>query len=260
MENQNANRKNFVGGNWKCKGTVAFANQFTNDVLNKLAFDPAEVDVVIAPTALHALTVKNLLTNSVEVAAQNISLTGNGAYTGEHSAEMIAEAGMKWTIVGHSERRLLYGETDKDVATKTKNALDQGLSVMLCIGETLEEREAGQTDEVNTRQLAAVAESVDDWTNIVIAYEPVWAIGTGKTATPEMAQSAHIAIRQWLEAKISKPTADQTRILYGGSVNDKNAAKLIAMADIDGFLVGSASVQPAFLDIVAACNQKTPTA
>ena len=187
MDSQKSNRKNFVGGNWKSKGTCAFANKFTNDVLNKLVFDPAEVDVVIAPTALHSLTVKHLLTNSVEVAAQNISLTGNGAFTGEHSAEMIAEEGIKWTLVGHSERRLLYGETDKDVATKTKNALDHGLSVLLCIGETLEEREAGQTDEVNARQLAAVAETVNDWTNIVIAYEPVWAIGTGKTATPEMA-------------------------------------------------------------------------
>ena len=142
METQ-ASRKNFVGGNWKSNGSVAFSNQFTNDVLNKLVFDPTAVDVVVAPTALHLLTVKALVTNSVEVASQNISLTGNGAFTGELSAEMVAESGVKWTLVGHSERRQKYGETDKDVAQKAKNALDQGLSVILCIGETLEEREAG---------------------------------------------------------------------------------------------------------------------
>ena len=132
--------------------------------------------------------------------------------------------------------------------------------MIVCIGETLEEREAGQTDEVNAKQLAAVAEFVEDWSKIVVAYEPVWAIGTGKTATPEIAQSAHAAIRQFLEAKVSKPVADQTRILYGGSVNDKNAATLIAMPDIDGFLVGGASLKPAFLDIVAACDQQTAAA
>ena len=140
---------------------------------------------------------------------------------------MVSDAGVKWTLTGHSERRQKYGETDKDVGIKTKNALDAGLSVIVCIGETLEEREGGMTDQVNQRQLAAVAELIDDWKNIVIAYEPVWAIGTGKTASPEIAQEAHVGIRQWLEKSVSTNVASQTRILYGGSVNDKNAADLI---------------------------------
>lgn len=126
---------------------------------------------------------------------------------------------------------------------------------MVCIGETLEERDAGQTNAVNERQLAAVAEFVEDWKNIVIAYEPVWAIGTGKTASPEIAQEAHLNIRKFLEKSMSKSVADSTRIIYGGSVNDKNAADLIAQPDIDGFLVGSASIKPAFADIVTAAEQ-----
>ena len=260
MMDENAGRKFLVGGNWKSNGTVAFCNEFTNGVLNKLLFDPAKVEVVVAPTALHLLTVKALATNNVEVASQNLSLTANGAFTGELSAEMVAEAGVKWALAGHSERRHKYGETDKEVGQKTKNALEKGMSVIVCIGETLEEREAGQTDEVNARQLAAVAEGVEDWSRIVVAYEPVWAIGTGKTATPEIAQAAHAAIRVWLEAKVSKAVADATRILYGGSVNDKNAASLIGEPDIDGFLVGGAALKPAFHDIVAACNQQSATA
>ena len=122
-------------------------------------------------------------------------MTGDGAFTGEISAKMVSDAGVKWTLTGHSERRQKYGETDKDVGIKTKNALDAGLSVIVCIGETLEEREGGMTDQVNQRQLEAVAELIDDWKNIVIAYEPVWAIGTGKTASPEIAQEAHVGIR-----------------------------------------------------------------
>ena len=125
---------------------------------------------------------------------------------------------------------------------------------MACIGEKLDEREAGKTDDVNARQLAAIRELVDDWSNIVVAYEPVWAIGTGKVATPDQAQEAHVAIRSWLKANVSAEAAEKTRILYGGSVNDKNAAELINQPDIDGFLVGGASLKDAFKDIVKACN------
>ena len=249
-----ASRKFFVGGNWKSNGSVAFSNQFTNDVLNKLEFDPTKVDVVVAPTALHILAIKALVKENVHVAAQNISLTGNGAFTGELSAEMVAEADIKWTLTGHSERRHKYGETDKEVGTKTQNAIEKGLSVIVCCGETLEQREAGKTDEVNASQLAAVAEQVKDWSNVVIAYEPVWAIGTGKVASPEDAQSATAAVRSWLEKNVSAEVANATRILYGGSVSDKNAVDLIAQADIDGFLVGGASLKPAFSDIVKAAN------
>lgn len=125
---------------------------------------------------------------------------------------------------------------------------------MACIGEKLDEREAGKTDDVNARQLAAIRELVDDWSNIVIAYEPVWAIGTGKVATPDQAQQAHVAVRSWLKSNVSAEAADKTRILYGGSVNDKNAGDLIGQGDIDGFLVGGASLKDAFKEIVRACN------
>ena len=185
---------------------------------------------------------------------QNLSLTGNGAFTGEHSAEMIKDAGIKWTLTGHSERRTLYGETDQDVAKKTKVAIDHGFTVLACIGELLEERESGKTKDVNNRQLNAIREECDDWSNIVIAYEPVWAIGTGKTATPEIAQETHAEIREWLGTNVSKEAANSVRILYGGSVSDANAADLIKMEDIDGFLVGGASLKPAFHQIVEACN------
>ena len=197
-------RRFLVGGNWKSNGSIAFSKSFPKDVLNKLKFDPSKVEVVVAPTALHAVTVAGAITNpDVKVSTQNISLTGNGAYTNEHSAEMIKEAGINWTLTGHSERRTLFGETDQDVALKTKRALDHGISVIACIGELLEERESGQTRSVNERQLNAIRAECEDWTNIVIAYEPVWAIGTGKTATPEIAQETHAEIRDWLGKNVS---------------------------------------------------------
>merc|ERR1712046_200379 len=162
--------------------------------------------------------------------------------------------GLKWTLTGHSERRTLYGESDQDVAKKTKRALDHGMTVLACIGELKEEREGGITKDVNTRQLNAIREECEDWSNIVIAYEPVWAIGTGLTATPEIAQETHAEIREWLAKSVSADAASSVRILYGGSVTDTNAADLIAMPDIDGFLVGGASLKPAFDVIVSACQ------
>ena len=243
-----------VGGNWKCNGNLAFAKSFPVEVLNKLKFDPKKVEVVVAPTALHLSTVQSVLGNNVNVATQNLSLTGDGAFTGELSAGMIKDMGIKYTLTGHSERRTLYHETDKDVATKTKVALDHGFTVLACIGELLQERESGRTREVNERQLNAIREQVEDWSNVVIAYEPVWAIGTGKTATPEIAQDTHAEIREWLGKNVSKQAQDSVRILYGGSVTDANASDLIKMQDIDGFLVGGASLKPAFHQIVEACQ------
>lgn len=244
-----------VGGNWKCNGSMAFAKSFPAEVLNNLKFDPKKVEVVVAPTALHLSTVLGATGNNVNVATQNLSLTGNGAFTGELSTDMIKEAGIKYTLTGHSERRTLYGETDKDVAVKTKLAVDAGMTVLACIGELLEERESGKTKDVNNRQLNAIREHCDDWSQIVIAYEPVWAIGTGKTATPQIAQDTHAEIREWLAANVSADAAKTVRILYGGSVTEGNAAELIAMEDIDGFLVGGASLKPGFHDIVAACDK-----
>jgi triosephosphate isomerase len=247
-------RRYLVGGNWKSNGTLEFAKTFPKEVLNNLKFDPKRVEVVVAPTALHVTTVLANTSNNVQVATQNLSLTGNGAYTGELSAEMIKDLGVRWTLTGHSERRTLYHETDKEVGLKTKRALEFGFSVMACIGEQLNERESNQTRAVNERQLNAIREQCEDWTNIVIAYEPVWAIGTGKTATPEIAQETHAQIREWLAKNVSAQARDSVRILYGGSVTDKNAAELISQRDIDGFLVGGASLKPAFHTIVEACN------
>jgi triosephosphate isomerase len=247
-------RRYMVGGNWKCNGNLAFAKSFPAEVLNTLKFDPKKVDVVVAPAALHLSTVQANTKNNVNVATQNLSLTGDGAYTGEFSVGMIRDMGVNYTLTGHSERRTLYHETDKDVAIKTKLALDSGMTVLACIGELLDERESGKTKDVNNRQLNAIREQCDDWSNIVIAYEPVWAIGTGKVATPQVAQETHAEIREWLAANVSKEAAATVRILYGGSVSDANAAELIAMEDIDGFLVGGASLKPAFHTIVEACN------
>ena len=237
-----------VGGNWKCNGNLAFAKSFPAEVLNTLKFDPKKVDVVVAPTALHLSTVQANTKNNVHVATQNLSLTGDGAFTGEFSVGMIRDMGVTHTLTGHSERRSLFGETDQDVAVKTKIAIENGMNVMVCIGEQLEERETGKTDEVNARQLQAVADELSEgqWGNVVVAYEPVWAIGTGKVATPQVAQETHAEIREWLAANVSKEAAATVRILYGGSVSDANAAELIAMEDIDGFLVGGASLKPAF--------------
>ena len=219
-----------------------------------MKFDPAKVQVLCCPPALHTTTVQGLVGNNVNVGTQNISLTGDGAYTGEHSVAMVKDAGITWTLTGHSERRSLYGETDEDVAKKTKLAVDQGFTVLACIGESLEERESGKTKDVNERQLNAINKECDDWSNIVIAYEPVWAIGTGKTATPEIAQETHAEIREWLGKNVSAEAQQSVRILYGGSVTDANAADLIKQTDIDGFLVGGASLKPQFDTIVKACD------
>jgi triosephosphate isomerase len=201
------------------------------------------------------------------VAAQNIFDKPSGAFTGEISADQLKDSGITWTILGHSERRVILREDDQFVASKTKAALDSGLGVILCCGESLEEREANKTIEVVTRQLKAVADKVKDWSKIVVAYEPIWwatitsslishgltfirAIGTGKVATTEQAQEVHKSLREWLKKEVSDEAAEKTRILYGGSVSEKNCKELAKQADIDGFLVGGASLKPAFVDII----------
>ncbi len=168
---------------------------------------------------------------------------------------MLVDAQIPWVILGHSERRHVFGESDKVIAEKVKLALHHKVSVIACIGEKLDEREGGKTQQVNERQLNAIRELVDDWSKVVIAYEPVWAIGTGKTASPEQAQEVHDQLRGWLKNNVSTDAADKTRILYGGSVTEKNAAELIQKRDVDGFLVGGASLKEAFADIVKACNE-----
>lgn len=173
-----------------------------------------------------------------------------GAYTGEIAADMIADNGIDWVITGHSERRTIFKESDELVAEKTEYAISKGISVIACIGELLEEREAGNTMKVNERQLTAIAAKVSDWSKVVVAYEPVWAIGTGKVATPAQAQEVHKALRSWLAANVSAEVAEATRIIYGGSVKPKNSDELAGQPDIDGFLVGGASLKPDFIAVI----------
>lgn len=241
----------FVGGNWKCNGTKASIVKLV-DVLNSHEVTHA-VDVVVAPTAAHLGLVQSILTNSaIQVSAQNCIPAG-GAFTGEINAAQVKDLGLDWVIIGHSERRTKYGETDEVVAAKVAAAVQAGLKVIACIGETLDEREAGKTMDVVLRQMAAIDEAYSgtgkgmDWyaTDLVIAYEPVWAIGTGKVATPEQAQEVHAGLRNYLGVS----RAD-TRIIYGGSANDKNCGDLYSQADINGFLVGGASLLPAFNTII----------
>lgn len=242
-------RQFFVGGNFKMNGTRESVSKIV-DGLNKAEL-PSNVEVVIAPPAPYiALAVNENKQKTIEVSSQNCFDKASGAYTGEISPEQIKDLGATWTLTGHSERRTIIKESDDFIASKTKFALDQGLSVILCIGETLEERKANVTLDVCARQLDAVARVVSDWSKIVVAYEPVWAIGTGLAATPEDAQETHKAIREHLSKSIGADAAEKIRILYGGSVNGKNAPEFKDKADVDGFLVGGASLKPEFVDII----------
>ena len=210
-----------------------------------------DTEVVVCPSQLHIQGVKEGLRGDVAVGAQDVWTEGNGAYTGETSADMLADMGVEWTLVGHSERRG-KGESNEEVAAKAKYALDKGIKVLACCGEPLESREAGTTNDFVFPQIKAYADvfSAEDWKNVVIAYEPIWAIGTGLTATPEQAQDTHADIRQYLGEIAGADVAANTRILYGGSANAATAPGLSAKPDIDGFLVGGASLKPEFADIV----------
>lgn len=200
-----------------------------------------------------------MLSPGVEVATQNISARKDGAFTGEVSADQVKDFGLKWTLIGHSERRTLFGETNEVVAEKVHRAQEAGLHAIVCIGETLQQRESGSTNEVLRTQLNAVRPSIHDWTKIVFAYEPVWAIGTGKVATPEQAQEAHAFIRAWIASEVNIQTAHATRIQYGGSATAANVGALIALPDIDGFLVGGASLKPEFGDIIKIAHAHSTT-
>jgi len=251
----NRNRRTLIAGNWKLNHGGASACTLAGDVAKRTAaFD--RVDVVVAPpyTALAAVS-QELEGSKVTVSAQNMYPKDTGAFTGEISAPMLLEAGCKWVIIGHSERRQFFGETDASVAEKVAVALTKGLRPIACVGETLAEREKGDTLTVVGRQIDAVAKILASQVGVgVIAYEPVWAIGTGKVAGPEQAQEVHAAIRAQL-AKISKELAEKTAILYGGSVKGSNAAGLLECADIDGGLVGGASLDAADFAAIAAAAQ-----
>lgn len=213
--------------------------------------DP-NTEVVVAPPGPYLSLVRSQLPEQIGVAAQNCYKVAKGAFTGEISPAMISDLGCGWVILGHSERRHVFGESDALIGEKVAHALSAGLSLIPCVGEKLEEREAGQTEAVCYRQLKAIADHVTNWDKVVIAYEPVWAIGTGKTATPEQAQEVHAQLRAWLSSHVSADVAAKTRILYGGSVTAENCRELATKPDVDGFLVGGASLKSEFVQIINA--------
>jgi triosephosphate isomerase (TIM) len=238
-------RRPIVAANWKMYKTVHEAEAFVAAFLPRVA-DVRDVEIVLAPpfTALAAVGAK-LKGSRVALAAQNVNAEKQGAFTGEIAVGMLVELGCRYGIVGHSERRALYGEDDASVAKKAAALLENGIRPIVCVGETLAQREAGRTAAVVSAQLAGSLATVprERAEEIVVAYEPVWAIGTGRTATPELAQEVHAEIRARLRERFGA-TADAIRIQYGGSVKPDNAASLLAQADIDGALVGGASLEP----------------
>ncbi len=243
-----------IAGNWKMNGNLASNEALLRALLQGMGTPACAVTVCVP--APYLIQVQSLVAGSVlMLGAQDVSAHPQGAYTGEQSAEMLKDVGVRYVIVGHSERRQYHGETDDVVAAKTAAALAQGITPIVCVGETLAQHEAGQTDEVIKRQLAAVIQVNGHCIQeIAVAYEPVWAIGTGKTAMPAQAQAVHALLRAQLRHTAGQ-NADKVRILYGGSVNASNAAELLAQADIDGGLIGGASLKALdFLKIIAAAH------
>lgn len=240
-------RKKIVAGNWKMNTTVPEGIELAKAVAAKSAELPENVGLVVAPPFTHLAAVAEAIKGSrIELSAQNCADHEKGAYTGEVSVDMLKSVGCKWTILGHSERRQYYGETDEKLVVKVRLALAGGLGVILCVGENLEQREAGKHFDVVKEQIENVLFNftAEELKNIVIAYEPVWAIGTGKTATAEQAEEIHAYIRKVLAGKFGKEAAEETTILYGGSCKPSNAAELFAMKDIDGGLIGGAALKP----------------
>lgn len=248
-------RRKLVAGNWKMNGSLAANTALVAGIKEGL---PAQVcDVAVCVPAPYLVQVRDAVAGSaVALGAQDVSAHAAGAYTGEVSVAMLGEFDCRYVIIGHSERRAYHGESDAAVAAKTVAVLKAGLVPVVCVGETLEQREAGKTNEIVGGQLDVVLEALDGAAaeQIVVAYEPVWAIGTGKTATPDMAQEVHAMLRARLAAK-SAEAAAKVRILYGGSMKPDNAVELLAMADIDGGLIGGAALKAAdFLAIINAAS------
>jgi len=248
-------RTPIVGGNWKLNAGNGTTQESVAELVSGLNAAPAaNCEIFVCPPALYLDKVSSTVdTGRYNVAAQNIYSEGKGAFTGESSAVMLQDMGINWTLVGHSERRDIFGETDELLGAKIAYAQGLGMTVVACCGEHKENREAGTTMDVLIPQLQAIVANTSDWSKLVIAYEPVWAIGTGLVATPEQAQDTCADVRTWISANAGAEQADGVRIQYGGSVNDKNAATLAACPDIDGFLVGGACLKPdSFATILAA--------
>lgn len=251
-------RKNIVAGNWKMNKTLQEGIALAKELNEVLANERPNCDVIICTPFIHLASVTSLVDSAkIGVGAENCADKESGAYTGEVSAAMIASTGAKYVILGHSERRAYYHETPEILKEKVRLALDNGLTPIFCVGEVLEEREAGKQNEVVYGQLAGSLFdlSAEDFSRLIIAYEPVWAIGTGKTATAAQAQEIHAYIRSVIADKYGKDVADNTSILYGGSCKASNARELFANPDVDGGLIGGASLKAAdFKGIIDAFN------
>jgi triosephosphate isomerase len=245
--------KKLIAGNWKMNGSTASNAALVQSLLEGAAAWKCLVTVCV-PAPYLAQIQAMVAGSGIDLGAQDVSSHESGAFTGEVSGSMLRDFGVRYAIVGHSERRQYHGETDAVVAEKAQRALAAGITPIVCVGETLAEREAGRTEEVVKRQLAAVIHTNGHCiSEIVVAYEPVWAIGTGKTASPEQAQQVHAVLRAQLRAASAQ--ADRVHILYGGSMNAANAAQLLSQPDIDGGLVGGAALKAAdFLTIIAAAQ------
>jgi len=255
-------RRTLIAGNWKMNGNLATNASLLSELqggVRKLAqiSVPAKADVAVCVPAVYLAQAQSALkSSSIRWGAQDVSAQIGGAYTGDISAAMLTDFSCFYAIVGHSERRTYQGETDQLVAQKAVRLLEAGIVPIVCVGETSEQRNAGQTDEVVARQLLAVLTTIDKklLANIVVAYEPIWAIGTGVTATPDMAQQVHGFLRGQI-ASIDKEAAQRIPILYGGSMKPDNASALLAMPDIDGGLIGGASLKAVdFLGIIEAAQ------
>lgn len=247
-------RQKIVAGNWKMNGSIGHINLLLQQLLGQI--ETANAQCVVIPPAIYLPLVKDVLSGSIITwGAQNIYPRDSGAFTGEISAPMLKDYHCRYVLVGHSERRRLFAESEKFVAEKFHHVKEHGMIPILCIGETLEEREEGLTEKVIARQLLSLTISNSRcFKDCVVAYEPVWAIGTGQTATPEQVQEVHATIRAFV-ADFNRDDADQLPILYGGSVNEKNAAGLFAMSDVDGGLIGGASLNAQqFVEIVKCIN------
>ncbi|MBQ5601224.1 MAG: triose-phosphate isomerase [Clostridia bacterium] len=250
-------RRKVIAGNWKMNLTPSEAKKFVGSLYEKVKNNRGCDIVVCVPAIDLPVVAKMCAGTAIKVGGQNVHFAKSGAYTGEISADMLVDVGAKYVIIGHSERRQYFGETDETVNLRTKAALEAGLNAIVCVGECLAEREQGITEEVVARQtkLALLDIAPEQMKQIIIAYEPVWAIGTGKTATAQQAEEVCKLIRNVIASKYGKSVARATIIQYGGSMNAKNAAELLAMENIDGGLIGGASLKPDDFAVIVEAAQ-----
>jgi len=251
-----SNRKKFIGGNWKMNGSASFNQNLIKTLLTNSRINPSKKEVVVAPPFIYLQQVRDLVFGSnIQVSAQNVHHKDKGAFTGEISALMLRDMNIPWTIIGHSERRDQWHESNDLISAKIAIALANDIKVIVAIGEHLEDRTENRTFQVLDEQMKAIKSVVQDWNKVVIAYEPVFCIGTGIAMEPSQAQEVHTMLRNWLKQNVSESTSMETRIIYGGSVSEENCQQLALQPDIDGFLVGGASLKAAaFTAIIHACD------